>query len=164
MGIRRRRVWSCSRLLIRLEVGYLLLGKMIPFRAAGFTYIKYSQICANSLSSCLKAEHQAAAQARATKTVIFRRHSLPAHCADEPGHDTDEPTAQVPLPIVTISSKLLQSQAGTAPPLPEDCVEAPWSLTMCFTTPLPFKNTERGAEKFDAIAEGVEMALSTVTS
>jgi len=36
------------------------------------------------------------------------------------------------LPAVTISSELLQSQAGTAPPLPEDCVEAPWSLIRCF--------------------------------
>jgi len=45
---------------------------MIPFRAAGLTYIKYSQICANAVRSCLKAEQQAVAQSKATRTVIFR--------------------------------------------------------------------------------------------
>ena len=45
---------------------------MVPFRAAGLTYIKYSQICANAVRSCLKAEQQAAAQTRASRSVIFR--------------------------------------------------------------------------------------------
>jgi len=72
------------------------------------------------------------------------QNSLPGHCADEPGPKTDEPTAQVPLPAVTISSKLLQTQAATAPPLPEDCVEAPWSLMNVFRHNPAIQNHREG--------------------
>ncbi|XP_076808398.1 ATP synthase F(1) complex subunit epsilon, mitochondrial-like [Clavelina lepadiformis] len=46
---------------------------MLPFRQAGISYIRYSQICARAVRNALKAEHQEAAQTRSTKTVIFRK-------------------------------------------------------------------------------------------
>ena len=36
-------------------------------------YIRYSQICAQTVRNALKAEYQEAAQARNQKTVIFRK-------------------------------------------------------------------------------------------